>query len=1046
MHILHAYWIPPNKPPHSGGMLFWSEDSGAHAPLWKRGRLPASPRAKAHPFCGSIATLRSLLGVDGDEQSLTLRLPSTRSGPLPSPPLPHAWQLDLQTSPFLAPWTVQCLRLDLIQAFQVLTQGLNGQQKDLQPPTLRIGADAYYWSRAAWLCLEALAAQKLLPVLVQAGPDSWQARWMPLLDSPADSQRLAQLEATMPPLCRAGAGNPSPNHLLSSFLNGMMDVLARTWGQAHAPRLGRGKSGPVHRWIEALFSADPSLHVSIAQAQALVTSQKAWLRNLQIAGDDAYRIAFRLHPPQAKLEAAAAQSQANWQLEYLLQARDDPSLLVPSKEVWKTRRGTLTRLKRRFEAPQERLLSGLGFAARIFSPIKESLKEARPTGISLDTQAAYSFLREVSPLLSEAGFGLLVPPWWNKPGWRLGARLRIKPARLKGGETNPKGIMTLENLVDYRWEISIGDTTLTEQEFRSLAALKSPLVQIRGQWVQLDAEQVEAAIRFWDKQAREGQMSLLEAARLELGGEVLENGLPVDEVIPEGWLAEWLQRFKQPEQLGQPLPPPLSLDGELRPYQRHGYSWLHFLRAAGLGSCLADDMGLGKTIQTIALLLKEKEELGDLPGPSLLVCPTSVVTNWERELRRFAPSLTAFVHQGAGRPRGEAFTQAAQQVDIVLTSYALARLDADTLQSINWLYVILDEAQNIKNPTSKQAQSVRKMPSRYRLALTGTPVENRLSELWSIMHFLNPGYLGSRQSFRREFATPIERYNDKAATARLQQLVKPLVLRRVKTDPSVIQDLPEKVETIQYCHLTEEQATLYQAVVEDALQSLENLEGIQRRGLVLSMLMQLKQICNHPIQYLHQSGQGAEQGANLVGRSGKLERLGELLEEVLAEGDRCLIFTQFAEMGEILATCLPSLTGAAVQFLHGGTPPKARDQMVRRFQDDPHAPPVFILSLKAGGTGLNLTAANHVFHFDRWWNPAVEDQATDRAFRIGQARNVQVHKFLTTGTLEEMIDDLIESKKGLAKAVIGSGEGWLTELSNTDLRQLVTLRRAWHEP
>jgi SNF2 family DNA or RNA helicase len=488
------------------------------------------------------------------------------------------------------------------------------------------------------------------------------------------------------------------------------------------------------------------------------------------------------------------------------------------------------------------------------------------------------------------------------------------------------------------------------------------------------------------------------------------------------------------------IPQPAGLHGQLRPYQEYGYSWLAFLRRWGLGACLADDMGLGKTIQTISLLVREKEMAGKLSAPALLIAPTSVVTNWEREISKFAPGLQTYVHRGANRCKGSDFLDAIQDRDIVLTSYPVARLDAETLQSIKWLAVILDEAQNIKNPETKQTQVIRKIEAEFRIALTGTPVENRLSELWSIMHFLNPGYLGVRKAFRENFALPIERYHDEAALAKLKQLTTPFILRRVKTDPRVISDLPEKLETKVYCMLTEEQATLYEAVVQDVMKRIEEEDGIQRRGLVLSMLMQLKQVCNHPVQYLHQAGKGGT-GAALDHRSGKLERLGELLEEILADGDRALIFTQFAEMGQILAEYLPRAFGAAAQFLHGGTSTKARDQMVRRFQEDEHAPPIFILSLKAGGTGLNLTRANHVFHFDRWWNPAVEDQATDRAFRIGQKRNVQVHKFVTTGTLEEMIDDMIESKKGLAQAVVGSGENWLTEMSTDELRKVVSLRR-----
>ncbi len=612
-------------------------------------------------------------------------------------------------------------------------------------------------------------------------------------------------------------------------------------------------------------------------------------------------------------------------------------------------------------------------------------------------------------------------------------------------EAGAPGIMTMENLVNYQWKLSLGETELTEKEFQTLAKLKSPLVQIRGQWVILDADQIEAAIKFWEQGQTQGEMSLLEAMKLGLGGETSAGGLPVDEIVTDAWLGEWMEQFTQSDKLEQ-LDQPIGLLGQLRPYQQYGYSWLAFLRKWGLGACLADDMGLGKTIQTISLLLREKEKLGKFPAPVLLIAPTSVVTNWEREISRFAPGLQTYIHRGSDRLRGEKMRKALKGKDIMLTSYPVARLDSESIQSINWLAVILDEAQNIKNPAAKQTQVIRKFNAEFRIALTGTPVENRLSELWSIMHFLNPGYLGPQAQFRKNYSLPIERYHDEDALKQLKQLTMPFILRRVKTDPRVITDLPEKMETKVYCNLTEEQATLYEAVVQDAMKRIEEEEGIQRRGLVLSMLMQLKQICNHPVQYLHQTRKSkrgdAAPLADLTGRSGKLERLGELLEEVLAEGDRALIFTQFAEMGEMLANYLPSAFGAATQFLHGGTSAKARDQMVKRFQEDEHAPSIFILSLKAGGTGLNLTRANHVFHFDRWWNPAVEDQATDRAFRIGQKRNVQVHKFVTTGTLEEMIDDMIESKKGLAQAVVGSGENWITEMSTDELRKVVALRRS----
>jgi SNF2 family DNA or RNA helicase len=369
----------------------------------------------------------------------------------------------------------------------------------------------------------------------------------------------------------------------------------------------------------------------------------------------------------------------------------------------------------------------------------------------------------------------------------------------------------------------------------------------------------------------------------------------------------------------------------------------------------------------------------------------------------------------------------------VISSYALVHRDREALASVAWDGVVLDEAQNVKNPDTLQARAVRALKATYRFALTGTPIENRLSELWSIVEFLNPGYLGSRNGFRQRFVTPIERWQDPERAAQLRRLVRPLVLRRLKTDRTIIDDLPEKLEMKVFCTLTPEQATLYQAVVADMLRQIEASEGIQRRGLVLATLTRLKQVCNHPAHFL-------ADGSALAGRSGKLERLQEMLDEVLAEGDRALVFTQFAELGGRLQEHLQSHFGHEVLFLHGGVAAERRDALVRRFQEDSLGPRIFILSLRAGGIGLNLTNANHVFHFDRWWNPAVEDQATDRAFRIGQRRNVQVHKFVCAGTLEEKIDALIESKKALAEQVVGAGEAWLTELSTAELRDLVTLQ------
>jgi SNF2 family DNA or RNA helicase len=475
---------------------------------------------------------------------------------------------------------------------------------------------------------------------------------------------------------------------------------------------------------------------------------------------------------------------------------------------------------------------------------------------------------------------------------------------------------------------------------------------------------------------------------------------------------------------------PDDFQAALRPYQERGLSWLAFLSSLGLGACLADDMGLGKTVQLLAL---EAAHRADDPaiGPTLLLCPMSLVGNWQREAARFTPGLRVYAHHGPQRLRGEEFGCQLGESDLVVTTYATATRDIEELAGYEWPRVVLDEAQAIKNSLSQTAKAAKRLRAGHRVALTGTPVENRLAELWSIMDFLNPGMLGSGEQFRARYAIPVERHGLTEPAQRLRTVTQPYVLRRLKTDPSVIDDLPDKIEIKQYCQLTTEQASLYQSVVDDMMDKIENSDGIERRGNVLAAMTKLKQVCNHPALLLHDR--------SAIGRrSGKVIRLEEILEEIIAEGDKVLCFTQFTEFAELLLPHLAAQFGTDIAYLHGGTPKQRRDELVTRFQSG-GGPPVFLLSLRAGGTGLNLTAASHVIHLDRWWNPAVENQATDRAFRIGQTRNVQVRKFICAGTLEEKIDEMIEDKKALADLVVTDGEGWLTELSTRELRKVFEL-------
>ncbi|MEM9926206.1 MAG: DEAD/DEAH box helicase [Cyanobacteria bacterium P01_D01_bin.50] len=461
--------------------------------------------------------------------------------------------------------------------------------------------------------------------------------------------------------------------------------------------------------------------------------------------------------------------------------------------------------------------------------------------------------------------------------------------------------------------------------------------------------------------------------------------------------------------------------------------WVYDFEVEEHHNFVANNIICHNTVQFIAFLLHLQQQEA-LENPTLLVCPTSVLGNWEREVKKFGPNLKVLQYHGDKRPKGKAFKSAVKDKNIVITSYSLVHRDLKSLQDVSWQIIALDEAQNVKNVEAKQSQAVRQLEPEFRIALTGTPVENRLQELWSIMDFLNPGYLGNRQFFQRRFAMPIEKYGDTSSLSQLRSLVQPFILRRLKTDRDIIQDLPEKQEMTVFCGLTPEQAKLYQKVVEDSLAEIDDAEGLQRRGMILGLLVKLKQICNHPAQYLKKKKLEKQDSA-------KLQRLEEMLEEIISNGNRALIFTQFAEWGKLLKPYLEKRFSREMLFLYGSTTKKQREEMIDRFQHDPQAPPVMILSLKAGGVGLNLTRANHVFHFDRWWNPAVENQATDRVFRIGQTKNVQVHKFVCTGTLEEKIHDMIESKKQLAEQVVGAGEEWLTEMDTDQLRNLLILDR-----
>jgi SNF2 family DNA or RNA helicase len=1368
-----------------------------------------------------------------------------------------------------------------------------------------VGSDLRFWTHVYRWSLDLLTRCKFLPGLYRQPNGKAIAYWQPLLDSATDQTRLAEFTQSMPLACQAYDGNVEtlhgtslsqhPQSTILNFLRHAIDTQVQNWVESLSPPTA---TSPIPEWLQALCSAKENLDVEPMAIARLDTALSNWTTSIQQhlvtpttqgLTQNLFRTCLVLQPPEP--------DEANWRLDYCLQAMDEADLLVDAKTIWRHPIEQLDYHGRTIAQPQETLLKGLGLASRLYPPLEASLHERCPRFCELNPVQVYEFIKASAWRLQDSGLGIILPPGLA-PGSgekRLGISITAEAPKSKKDER-----LGLQSLLKFKWDLAIGDTKLSKSEFQRLMSLKSPLVEVNGEWIALQPADARAAHTIMKASKEDMSLSVEDALRLATGDTKTLGKLPVVHFEASGALQELITNLTGNRTI-EPIDVPQDFNGTLRPYQLRGASWLAFLERWGLGACLADDMGLGKcvapstlisvngtviqaediwkqyateaefdgegfwsqpteslqvnaidsqtnkmttapiqrlyrqrvqeklrtvklkdgsritityrhkllthhgwttnfqvgdyvcvpakmiwqgqpedpdlvkflawqiaegceqsdqarvnisqkdkdclqdllqifqkigqrynlkinnpsictypnrvadlrinskayreflqakgyswgmrshrksipdfimqadldtvkiflqnyfdaeasvisqmrsieistasplliqqlsvllrrfgiwlriaskhqtatngkqiirtyqngtiggnsarrflqeigfnypekqrklekicervsntnvegipasdivaetvtatqlpirhlgmhntvyingsqqfsraslervvagmdriisgvaerdyrhqkpskwtsqtldaytkldkpqlnftkerlqrlldqdvfycqiqdiedidyegwvydfevshhhnfvannilchnTIQTIAFLLYLKEQ-DVLESPTLLVCPTSVLGNWEREVKKFAPTLKAIVHHGDKRSKGKTFAKAVKTKDLVITSYPLVYRDATTLEAVSWQGVVLDEAQNIKNPGAKQSQAVRKLATEFRIALTGTPVENRLSELWSILDFLNPQYLGDRQFFQRRFAMPIEKFGDRDSLQTLRSLVQPFILRRLKTDKTIIQDLPEKQEMTVFCGLAAEQAALYQKLVDESLVEIEAAEGIKRKGLILTLLMRLKQVCNHPAQLLK------EKALKDAKRSGKLLRLQEMLDEAISEGDRALIFTQFAEWGKLLKPYLAKQFDQEILFLYGATRKKQREEMIDRFQNDPEGPPILILSLKAGGTGLNLTRANHVFHIDRWWNPAVENQATDRAFRIGQTRNVQVHKFVCTGTLEERINDMIESKKQLAEQTVEAGENWVTDMDTDQLRSLLLLDR-----
>ena len=1051
MLVIHANW-------KAGELHLWAESLEAF------GALPIAPAKKTssedgggvvaiatgattHTYSVSSETLLQTLRQAEIElgrskpSSLSLGLPHDLLGPWPSDRLVSIMgDYDQASEPMLGEFTVQSVAVNPSDAIKLL----NILSDHACDEKFEVGQSIYFWSSAAQLALDLLVDQRFIPTLLQVDRKHLTAKWTPWLHDEEVVERFALLLRAMPAIARSTSidGRALLESAIEDMTNGLIrDILIEDnfvdavdeWDP----------SGDAHvAWLSALLHEQNSVIGNPDRLLSLFTDSRRWLGRLCDVGEDlSWRLLLELHEP--------IDGKDTWTLTFALQSAEDASREVSAVEVWGesgSEGGSDDRLPELF-------LNELDRAAMLYPKLEDSLEESTPSEIELTTVEAHRFLVEYLPLLEESGFRTTVPFWWGSEQSTLSANLHIDSPALEvalaeqaEGSFGSTSVLGLNAIVECRWQVAVGGHLLTQEEFEKLLKQKQPLVQVQGKWVHLQKGAIEDAKRLFLDGAKT-EMQLLQALRMAQGdGETLHT-LSIGGLTATGWVHELLESTTDSESLPEIQQPP-KFEGQLRPYQLTGLRWMAFLSKFGVGTCLADDMGLGKTIQLIALLQHERIEQGMGVGPTLLVVPTSVIGNWERELDKFSPEITVHVHHGIDRPLGDEFAEIVAERDVIITTYGLVHRDREALNMISWHRVALDEAQYIKNPPTKQAQSIRALKAWHRVALTGTPVENRLIELWSIMEFLNPGYLGPASTFKRTIARPIEQRRDPKRADQLRRMIQPFVLRRLKTDATVIDDLPDCVQTKEYANLTPEQAGIYEQVVNKMVSEVERSEGIQRRGLVLSTLVKLKQVCNHPGHYAqagHRDGvtltESSAPGLQST-RSGKSSRLMSLLEEVMAAGEKALVFTQFREMGHLLSAMIQHDLEVDTLFLHGGTPPKRRQQFIDRFQADDGNVPVFILSLKAGGVGLNLTAANHVFHYDRWWNPAIENQATDRAFRIGQTKTVHVHKFVCTGTLEERIDQMIEQKMELAENIVGSGEQWLSDLSAGRLREMLVLRES----
>ncbi|MBD3342077.1 MAG: hypothetical protein GF353_23455 [Candidatus Lokiarchaeota archaeon] len=926
------------------------------------------------------------------------------------------------------------------------------------------------WTYLTKLLFELLNKGNYVPTLNPKSENLYFGKWRILVKDPYDEQRLKEIinksdwishNLPVDVMNEDGASKTSrlwhPSYLYSTFFERVGDSLIRYilkkqnfrhFKDYYSNEINKEKRRDFdlswdYKFLKSIITKNSKFSIRQFHNSIIPIIVRNWTQITRVfTYNRGFSFTIELKYPKVNTE--------EWLLQFFLKQTEN-NVKVPITDIWKSPSNFKKEILKFFPSQEqftEYLLRAFGIAAKIYPPIREALNHKIPQEIKLNSVEVMDFLRYPKDILIRSGFNVLLPEVFRTEGkHRLSAKMIIRKADkdkiIDKVSASAPSALSLQSIAEYEWKGILKGKELNDEEFKNIINSNEPLINWRGEWILIDHQDIEDLKEVLEKGKIKGNKHYMEALRLGLSGSIQlqEEGKEYDVVI-EGDLNSIVNQIKTIERI-EKIPSPSNFNGKLRDYQCEGYAWMVNMCALNFGLCLADDMGLGKTIQVIAYLLYLKNNYPKQEGSYLIVCPTSLLFNWSREIKKFAPQLEIMTHHGTERYTDPKDIQEfVKSHRVILTSFGTLRNDIKLLQTINFRGIIVDEIQNIKNYKSQQTQSVYKLNGEFRIGLSGTPIENQLMELWTIFEFLNPGLLGKMKHFKDNYAIPIERFQDQEAIEKLKKIIGPFILRRVKTDKSIIKDLPQKNEMKVYLDLSTEQRKIYQSLAEKAVKELGSSNP--NKISIFNLLMKLKQICNHPYQFLHKpapSFKNEEIINDFIDQSPKLQRLIEMVDEIISKTEKVLVFTQFTQMGDMIVKLLEEYFEDTILYFHGGVPEKRRKIIIDEFQSEKiGSAPIMVLSLKAGGIGLNLTQATTVFHFDRWWNPAVEDQATDRAYRIGQTSTVNVYKFITKGTIEEKIDLLLEEKRDLADKILeSSGESWITDLNEKKLKELITL-------